>query len=107
MHWFILAGAILLEVGGTISMKFAATTNGWVPWTLVFVLYGLSFTLLVQALNAIEVGTAYAIWAGVGTVLIAVIGMLWFAEALTWAKSISIALIIAGVAGLNLSGTAH
>ena len=107
MHWVYLAAAILFEVGGTSSMKMAATTNGWLPWTLVFGLYAVSFVTLVQALKMIEVGTAYAIWSGLGTALIAVIGVLWFAEALTWTKAVSIALIIAGVVGLNLSGAAH
>jgi len=107
MHWLALAAAIVFEVSGTISMKVAAASNGWLPWTLVFVLYGLSFVLLIQALKAIEVGIAYAIWAGIGTVLIATIGILWFSEALNWGKSISIALIVAGVVGLNLSGAAH
>jgi len=107
MHWLVLTAAILFEVGGTTSMKVASNTNGWMPWTLVFVLYGISFALLAETLKAIEVGTAYAIWSGVGTALIALIGIFLFAEALTWGKSISIALIIAGVVGLNMSGAAH
>jgi small multidrug resistance pump len=106
MHWLALSAAILFEVGGTTSMKVASSNNAWLPWTLVFVFYGISFVLLVQALKVVEVGTAYAIWSGIGTALIALIGILWFAEALTWTKSISIALIITGVVGLNLGGAA-
>ena len=105
MHWLILSGAILFEVGGTTSMKVAAQTGHWLAWTLVFALYAVSFVLLAQALKGIEVGTAYAIWAGVGTALIAMIGVVWFAESLTLVKLGSIALIIAGVVGLNLAGS--
>ena len=50
---------------------------------------------------------AYAIWAGLGTALIAVIGVLAFGEQMTWGRAICIALIIAGVLGLNLGGASH
>ncbi len=106
-YWLFLAGAILLEVAGTVSMKFADGFSKLVPSLFVAVFYLASLALLTLALKSIELGMAYAIWAGVGTALIAAIGMIYFQEPVTVFKLISIALIIAGVVGLNLSGVQH
>ncbi len=106
-HWFFLAGAIALEVAGTISMKLSEGFTKLVPSVLLFALYAASFVALTFALEKIEVSVAYAVWAGVGTALIAAIGILYFREAATVLKLISILLIVAGVVGLNLSGAKH
>ena len=103
-HWFILAGAIALEVAGTTSMKLSEGFTKLVPSVLLFVFYAASFVALTLALKKIEVSVAYAVWSGVGTALIAAIGILYFREAATVLKFISILLIIVGVVGLNLSG---
>ncbi|MET7439080.1 SMR family transporter, partial [Streptomyces sp. NPDC005568] len=66
--------------------------------------YVVAFALLAQTLKTVSVGTAYAIWAGAGTAVIAAIGMLFLGEGLTAAKLTGIALIIAGVVVLNLGG---
>lgn len=66
--------------------------------------YVLSFALLAQTLKTVSVGTAYAIWAGVGTATIATIGMLFLGEGMTVTKAAGIALIIVGVVVLNLGG---
>lgn len=60
-----------------------------------------------MALKKIDVSVAYAIWAGVGTALIAIVGILYFKEPATILKGFSIFLIITGVIGLNLSGAKH
>jgi len=83
-------------------MKFADGFSKWVPSVLVFVFYGLSLGLLVLVLKKFEVSVAYAIWAGLGTALIAFIGMLWFKEPVSTVKIISILFIIAGILGLEL-----
>ncbi len=106
-YWFLLFGAILLEVAGTISMKLSSGFTKLVPSVLLFVFYAASFTVLTFALKKIDVSVAYAVWAGVGTALIAIIGMIWFHEPATAVKIISILLIITGVIGLNLSGAKH
>jgi len=106
-HWFFLAGAIALEVAGTTSMKLSGGFSRLVPSVLMFVFYVGSFVALSFALKKIEVSIAYAIWAGVGTAVIAAIGILFFRETVTALKLFSILLIIAGVAGLNLSGARH
>jgi len=103
-HWFFLAGAIALEVAGTTSMKLSEGFTKLVPSVLLFVFYAASFVALTLALKKIEVSVAYAVWSGVGTALIAAIGILYFREAATVLKFISILLIIVGVVGLNLSG---
>jgi small multidrug resistance pump len=69
--------------------------------------FGLSLTLLTMVLKRIEVSIAYAIWSGVGTAIITTVGILYFKEALTLLKLISLALVIIGVIGLNLSEGMH
>jgi small multidrug resistance pump len=107
MTWLYLTLAILLEVSGTTCMKLSQGFTKLVPSVLLFVFYTLSMGMLTLALKRIDVSVAYAVWSGVGTALIATIGVLWFKEPLTALKLISIGLIIIGVVGLNLSGGAH
>ncbi|MCP4352125.1 MAG: multidrug efflux SMR transporter [Desulfobacterales bacterium] len=106
-YWLLLAGAIALELAGTTSMKLSEGFTKFVPSVLLFVFYAASFVALTLALKKIELSVAYAVWSGAGTALIAAIGILYFREAATALKLISILLIIAGVIGLNLSGTKH
>ena len=88
-------------------MKLSLGFTKLVPSILIFVFYAVSFVALTFALKGIDVSLAYAIWSGIGTVLIATIGILYFQEPATALKIISIGLIVAGVAGLNLSGVRH
>lgn len=106
MAWLLLALAIVLEVAGTTSMKFANGFEHRLPSVLVFVFYALSFSLMMLALKQIELSIAYAIWAGAGTALIAVIGVAWFGEPVTAVKVGSLLLIVLGVLGLKISSTA-
>ena len=106
MHsWLYLAGAIALEIAGTVSMKLSEGFTRLVPSILIFVFYVLSFFALTMALKKIDLSIAYAIWAGVGTALIVLIGVAHFKEPLTLIKMVSIGLIIIGVVGLSLNGT--
>jgi small multidrug resistance pump len=95
--------AILFEVGGTTCMKLSEEFTKLVPSILIFVFYGLCLTFLTLSLRKLEVSVVYAVWAGLGTVLISCIGIFWFSESLTFTKIISIFLIIVGVVGLNLN----
>ena len=101
MHWLYLVGAILLEVAGTTSMKLSDGLTKPLPSILIFVFYAISFVALTLALKKIPISVAYAIWSGVGTALIAVIGILYFKEALSLAKLACIGLVVIGVIGLN------
>lgn len=105
--WLWLIGAIVLEVAGTTSMKLTQGFTKLVPSIMVFVLYGGAIVGLTLALKRIDVSVAYAVWSGLGTALIAVIGMTYLREPATALRLASIALIIAGVVGLNLGGTKH
>lgn len=103
MSFVYLFLAILTEVSGTTAMKLSHGFTKLLPSIVMFMLYALSITLLTLALRTIDVSVAYAIWSGVGTALIATIGILWFKESVSLIKIISILMIIAGVVGLNLS----
>ena len=73
----------------------------------MFLFYGLSLSALTLALKKIDVSVAYAVWSGLGTALIASVGVLWLREPLNVLKIVSLLLIILGVIGLNLSGGVH
>ncbi len=103
-YWSYLACAILLETAGTTSMKLSLGFTKLVPSILIFLFYAASFAALAFALKGIDVGLAYAIWSGAGTVIIATIGILYFQEPAMASRIISIGLIVAGVVGLKLSG---
>jgi small multidrug resistance pump len=103
-YWVYLVCAIALEVAGTTSMKISAGFTKLAPSVLIFVFYAASFVMLTFALKKIDVSVAYAIWSGIGTALIACIGMLYFREPATAVKFVSIGLILLGVVGLNLAG---
>ena len=102
MSYLFLALGILFEVLGTICMKFADGFSRLVPSIFVFVFYSLSLVALVFVLKKLPVSIAYAIWAGLGTALIAVIGIFWFKEPFTFIKLVSILLIVLGIIGLEL-----
>ncbi|GII05544.1 DMT family transporter [Planobispora takensis] len=108
MAWFMLAGAIVAEVLATSALKLSEgfTHKGWS--LVVLAGYGTAFYLLSQALKLqMEVGVAYAVWAGAGTAAIAAIGVLFLGETISLAKIAGIVLIIGGVLVLNLAGGAH
>ncbi|MCP3775743.1 multidrug efflux SMR transporter [Paenibacillus sp. MZ04-78.2] len=107
MYWLYLGAAIVLEIAGTISMKFSQGFTRLTPSILMVVFYLLAFTALNFSLKQIEVSVAYAIWSGLGTAVIAVIGYLYFNESMSLLKAGSIVLIILGVIGLNVGGGAH
>jgi len=104
LFWIYLLIAILTEVVGTTMMKVSQGLTRLVPSVLMFVLYGISFVFMALALKKIEVSTAYAIWSGLGTALIAAIGIYWFHESINLPKLAGMVLVIAGVVLLNLKG---
>ncbi|SFC80514.1 DMT family transporter [Streptomyces aidingensis] len=105
MMYLTLAGAIVAEILGTTAMKYSdGFTRLW-PTLTTAACYLVAFTLLAQTLRTMEVGIAYAIWAGVGTALIAVIGVAVFQESVTALKIAGLLLVIAGTTALNLGGS--
>ncbi|PSO96263.1 MAG: hypothetical protein BRC53_09060 [Cyanobacteria bacterium SW_6_48_11] len=107
MSWIYLCLAIVFEVSGTTSMKLSQGFANIVPSISMIVFYALSLSFLTLAVNTIDVGVAYATWTGLGTALIATIGIVWFKEPATALKLISLSLIIIGAISLNQSGANH
>ncbi|MCX5534272.1 multidrug efflux SMR transporter [Streptomyces sp. NBC_00006] len=104
MGYVLLAGAIAAEVGATTAMKYSEGFSRLWPSLVTIAGYIVAFALLAQTLKTVQIGTAYAIWAGTGTAVIAAIGMLFLGEGLTLAKVGGIVLVIGGVVLLNLGG---
>ena len=97
MHWLYLSIAILAEVIATSSLKAAEGFTRLTPSLIVIFGYGTAFYALSLTLRTMQVGTAYAIWSGVGTVLISLIAWLLYNQKLDAAAILGITLIIAGV----------
>jgi len=103
MFWLFMFGAIALEVIGTVSLKLSDGFTKPLFVAVTIVGYLTSFGCLGFALKGLPVSTAYAIWAGVGTALVAIIGMVFLSEQANMIKYASIALIVAGVVGLHVA----
>jgi small multidrug resistance pump len=99
--WVVLAAAIVLEVAGTTCMRLAEGFTRLVPSVLIFVFYALSFALNTLIIRTLGLSVVYAVWSGVGTVLTALIGFLYFKEPATALRLVSIGLIVIGVMGLH------
>ncbi len=102
MHWLYLIIAIVAEVIGTSALKSADGFTRLGPSLVVVVSYTVSFLLLSLALRTLPVGVAYAIWSGVGVVLVTLIAWILFKQHLDAAGMVGIGLIMAGVLVLNL-----
>ena len=100
----LLGLAIAVEVCATLALRASDGFSRIGPSILVVIGYTTSFWLLSLVLKEISVGTSYAIWSGVGTAALAIIGMVALGEPATALKIGSIALIVIGVIGLNLGG---
>ena len=94
--------AVLSEVIATTALKFSEGFTRLVPSLIVVAGYGLSFYLLGLSLKVIPMGTAYAMWSGIGIVLTVIVGMLLWQENMDWAKGIGIVLILGGILTINL-----
>jgi small multidrug resistance pump len=104
MHWIFLVIAIVSEVAGTTCMKLSQGFTKPLPSIGLFVFYVICFTFLTLALKKMDMSMAYAIWAGLGTALVAAVGVAVFHEPISAMKIGAIGLIIAGVVALNFSG---
>jgi small multidrug resistance pump len=102
--WIYLATAIAVEVAATVALRSSDGFTVPAPAGAAIVGYALSVWLLALSLKGLEVSLVYAIWAGIGTAAIAVIGMAALGESVSALKIVSIGVIIAGVVGLNVAG---
>lgn len=103
MAWLMLAATIVFEVSGTTLLKISRGFQEFWPTIGAFACWGLALAGLNLTLKHIELSIAYAIWSGAGTALVAMVGILWFREAASLLKLVSLALIIVGVVGLQLA----
>src|SRR5690349_14191337 len=94
--------AVLGEVIGTTALKFSEGFTKLIPSILVVLGYGTSFYLLSLSLKVIPIGTAYAMWSGIGIVLTVIAGMILWRETIDWARGIGILLIMLGIIIINL-----
>lgn len=104
MAWFTLLLAGLLEIGWAVGLKY---TNGFTRLTPSLLTTGamiLSVVLLGHAVRSLPLGTAYAIWTGIGTIGSVVLGILLFAEPFGALRLGCVALIVAGIVGLKIIG---
>jgi small multidrug resistance pump len=108
MAWLFLLFAIAAEVTGTLSLRGLADAQPRWPLLLVTVVsYVVSFGLLALTLRHLGVGAVYAIWAGVGTGAVALLGWWLFGDRLNWGGGVGVLLIVTGVVVLVASGSAH
>jgi quaternary ammonium compound-resistance protein SugE len=103
MPWFWLIVGGLFEVGFTTSLRFVDGFRN-LPWTLAFLAsVAVSMVLLEVASRAIPMGTAYAVWGGIGAVGTVVVGIVWFHEPATTVRLLLILAIVVAIAGLRMT----
>jgi quaternary ammonium compound-resistance protein SugE len=103
MAWIILIVGGLFEVGFTTSLRFVDGFRN-LPWTIAFLIsVGISMALLEYASRTIPMGTAYAVWGGIGAVGTVIVGMLWFQEPATTMRMLLILTIVGAIAALKLT----
>jgi small multidrug resistance pump len=102
MTYAFLFTAIVLEVIGTSALKASEQFTKLLPILIMVACYGTSFFFLSLVLRTLPVGIAYAIWSGLGIVLISMVGVIWFKQSLDLPALVGLGLIVAGVVVVNL-----
>ena len=105
MAWAIFIVAGIFEVIWAIALKYSEGFTKLWPSVIFIIAAWLSFACLSLALKHIPMGSAYAVWTGIGAVGIAIIGMVWFSDPAMHFRIVCIALIVIGIVGLKLSGS--
>lgn len=105
MPWIILFIAGLLEVVWALMLKQSEGFTKPVPTVIFFISLVLSMALLAQALKSLPVGTAYAVWTGIGAAGTAILGMLLLGESRDLLKLVSLAMLVGGILGLRLTSS--
>lgn len=101
--WVYLFLAGLCEIVWAICLKYSQGFTRPVPTVTIFVFGYASFYLLSEAALSIPIGTAYAVWTGIGAIGAAILGIILFAEPVTWLRLLCILLILSGIGGLRLA----
>jgi small multidrug resistance pump len=105
--WVFLLIAIVSEVIGSTGLKASQGFTKLLPSAVVVIGYASAFYFLSLALKTVPLNTAYAVWSGLGTALIALLGVVFLRESVNLPMAVGILLIIAGVVVLNLFGSGH
>ncbi len=105
--WLWLLIAILFGVLGTVSMKLSDGFQWFKPTVCLVIFYIICFFALTLTLQGVDISIVYAMWSGIGTILVAIIGVLMFKESISIRKVISLLLIVVGVIGIHLSNALH
>ncbi len=105
--WLILLAAGLLEIVWATGLRFTDGFSRLLPTVAVLALAWASFYLLALAMREIPMGTAYAIWTGIGATGVAILGILWFKEPASLVRLGFIAMIVVGIVGLKWSSGNH
>lgn len=103
MAWMVLVLAGLLEVGWAVGLKYSEGYTRLWPTVGTLGAMGLSVGLLGLAMRTLPVGTAYAVWTGIGALGTVILGMVLFGEPATLARLVCVGLILAGIVGLKLT----
>lgn len=104
LHWLLLAIAIIAEITGTLSMKWASSSNGITGHIIMLTMITVSYIFLAFAVKRIALGVAYAMWEGIGVFIITIFSVLLFNESLSPMKVAGLLTLVAGIA-LIKSGT--
>lgn len=107
MAWAYLVVAGLFECGWAIGLKYTDGFSKLVPSLLTVVSMAISLGLLSLAMKSIPIGTAYAVWTGIGAVGVALLGMLLFSEPRSMVRLLCLLLIVSGIVGLKLVSAPH
>ena len=105
MSWIILFVAGLFEVGWAVGLKYTDGFSKPLPTVLTVAAMAISLDLLGLAMKELPLGTAYAIWTGVGAVGTVIAGIILFGESMALVRLVSVALIITGLVGLKVSAS--
>jgi len=106
MNWFVLLVAGLFEIVWAVGLKYTDGFTRLGPSLATVTAMGISTVLLAIAVKTLPVGTAYAVWVGIGAVGTAIAGIILFGESVSPLKIVSMVLLVAGMAGLKLSTAA-
>ena len=105
MSWIILFFAGLFEVGWAVGLKYTDGFTRPLPTVLTVAAMAISLGLLGLAMKELPLGTAYAIWTGVGAVGTVIAGIILFGESMALVRLVSVALIVCGLVGLKVSAS--
>lgn len=103
MAWILLVTAGLFEIAWVIALKYSDGFSRLWPSVIFGITAWISFALLAQSIKYLPLGTAYAVWTGIGAVGVAIVGITWFGEPASILRVFCILLIVCGIIGLKLS----